>query len=235
MKKLLVALLSFAFISASAQTADEVIQKYSAAMGGLDAFTKISSAIMSGTVTAQGNDFPVTVQVINGKAMRTDVDIMGQSIVNVYNNGKGWKINPFAGVTVATDVTGTELTDFKAQASLSNHLMDYKNRGHKVEFAGQEKMGGVDVYKIKLTNKDDGKLITYYINSTDYMLVKSIMKRDIQGAEVEVETVYSDIKDINGVKFAMVRTQTANGNELQTIKLDKMELNVPIDEAIFNK
>lgn len=235
MKKLLVALLSFAFISASAQTADEVIQKYSAAMGGLDAFTKISSAKMSGTVTAQGNDFPVTVQVINGKAMRTDVDIMGQSIVNVYNNGKGWKINPFAGVTVATDVTGTELTDFKAQASLSNHLMDYKNRGHKVEFAGQEKMGGVDVYKIKLTNKDDGKLITYYINSTDYMLVKSIMKRDIQGAEVEVETVYSDIKDINGVKFAMVRTQTANGNELQTIKLDKMELNVPIDEAIFNK
>ncbi|MEO6612831.1 MAG: hypothetical protein ABIT05_12150 [Chitinophagaceae bacterium] len=235
MKKLLVVLLSFAFISANAQTADEVIQKYSAAMGGLEAFNKISSAKMTGTVTAQGNDFPVTLQIIAGKAMRTDVDIMGQAIVNVYNNGTGWKINPFAGVTVATDVTGTELTDFKAQSSLSNHLMDYKNRGHKVEYAGQEKMENLNVYKIELTNKDDGKLITYYINAADYMLVKSVMKRDIQGTEVEVETFYSDIKDINGVKFAMVRTQTANGNQLQSIKLDKIELNVPIDANIFNK
>lgn len=235
MKKILVGLLSLVAISLHAQTADEVIQKYSTAMGGLEAFNKVSSAKMSGTLTAQGNDFPVTIQLINGKAVRTDVDIMGQAIVNVYSKGTGWKINPFAGATSATDVTGTELTDFKAQANLANHLMDYKNRGHQVEFAGQEELGGVKIFKIKLTNKDDGKLITYFINSNDYLLVKSVTKREMQGNEVEVETYYSDIKDMSGIKFIMNRTQKINGEEFQSIKLDKVELNVTVDETIFNK
>ena len=235
MKKLLFAVLSLVFISANAQTTDEVIQKYSAAMGGLDAFNKVTSAKMTGTVTAQGNDLPVTIQIINTKAMRTDVEVMGQAIVNVYNNGKGWKINPFTGAATATDVTGTELTDFKAQASLANHLMDYKNRGHQVELAGQEDMDGMKVFKIKLTNKDDGKLTTYFINSADYMLVKSITKKEIQGQEYDVETYYSDVAEISGLKFLRTRTQKIDGKEFQNIKLDKIELNVPVDEKIFNK
>ena len=235
MKKLLFALLSFVIISANAQTADEVIQKYSAAMGGLDAFNKINSAKMTGTVTAQGNDLPVTIQIINTKAMRTDVEVMGQAIVNVYNKGKGWKINPFTGAATATDVTGTELTDFKAQASLANHLMDYKNRGHLVELAGQEDMEGMKVFKIKLTNKDDGKLITYFINTADYMLVKSVTKKELQGQEYDVETYYTDVKVINGLKFIMARTQKIDGQDFQAIKLDKIELNVPVDEKIFDK
>lgn len=235
MKKLFFAILSFAFISANAQTVDDVIQKYSEAMGGLNAFNKITSAKMTGTVTAQGNDLPVTIQIINTKAMRTDVAVMGQAIVNVYNKGKGWKINPFTGAATATDVTGTELTDFKAQANLANHLMDYKNRGHQVELAGQEDMNGMKVFKIKLTNKDDGKLTTYFINSADYMLVKSITKKEIQAQDYDVETYYTDVAEISGLKFLRTRIQKIDGQEFQTIKLDKIELNVPVDEKIFNK
>src|SRR5437762_7439222 len=99
MKKIIFALTCLAFINAQAQTltADEVIQKYSAAMGGLDNFNKIKTVKFTGTVTAQGMDLPITIQVINGKAMRTDVEVMGQSIINYYKDGKGWKINPFGG------------------------------------------------------------------------------------------------------------------------------------------
>ena len=54
MKRLLVAVLSLVFLSAQAQTADEVISKYSAAMGGLDAFNNVKSAKMTGIATLQG-------------------------------------------------------------------------------------------------------------------------------------------------------------------------------------
>ncbi|MGB3163189.1 MAG: hypothetical protein WBA96_06650, partial [Chitinophagaceae bacterium] len=73
MKKLLVTVLSFAIVSAHAQTVDEVIQKYASAMGGLDAFNKVTTAKFTGTLTTQGNVLPLTTQIINGKAMRTDV------------------------------------------------------------------------------------------------------------------------------------------------------------------
>src|SRR5687768_3141606 len=122
MKKLLFAVLSFASIAVHAQTADEVIQKYTTNMGGLDAFNKITSAKMTGTYSVQGNDLGLTIQIINGKGMRSDIDAMGQSVTSVYFNGNGWKVNPFAGVVTATDVTGTELNDFKVQSNLANQL-----------------------------------------------------------------------------------------------------------------
>lgn len=236
MKKLFVVLLSFAFVSAQAQTADEIIQKYSAAMGGLDAYNKITSAKMSGTVSipAQNLELPITVQIINGKAFRSDVEAMGQSVTNAYKDGKGWKINPFAGFPTATEVTGTELNDFKVQCMMANQLMDYKNRGHKVELAGQEDVDGVKTFKIILTNKDDGKVTTYFISTVNSLLVKSIGKRDMQGQEMDVETYNSDFKEINGLKFSMTRTQKVEGQVFQEIKFDKIELNVPIDEKIFD-
>ncbi len=235
MKRLFFALLSIAGLSASAQTVDEVIQKYNDAMGGLDAFNKVASAKMTGTVTVQGTDFPLTVQMINGKAMRTDVAVMGQSVTNVYKDGKGWKINPFMGAETATDVEGAELNDFKNQASLAGGLMDYKSRGNQVELLGQEDVEAVKTFKIKLTSKDDGRVSTFYISTANYMLVKSLSSREMQGQTVEVETFYSDMKDFAGLKFFMSRSQKIDGLEFQAIKLSNVELNVPIDDKIFNK
>ncbi|MCX6318791.1 MAG: hypothetical protein NTW29_16040 [Bacteroidetes bacterium] len=233
MKRFLFSLLALASLSASAQTADEVIQKYTAAMGGLDAFNKVTSAKMSGNVSQQSMDMPITTQILNNKAARTDIEVMGYQIINVYNNGTGWKQNHFEGIETPTELSAAELIDAKAQASLANHLMDYKNRGHKVEFGGQEAVEGVKCFKITLTNKDDNKKVTYYIDSASYLLIKSVTPREMQGQTVDVETFYSDFKEINGLKFAMTRIQKVMGQEFASVRLDKIELNVKIDEAIF--
>ncbi len=233
MKKIFFAVLSFAFISAHAQTADDVIMKYTSNMGGLDAFNKITTAKMTGTYSTQGNDIPLTLLIINGKAMRNDLEVMGQAIVNSYYNGKGWKINPFAGASTATEVTGSELNDFKAQSNLVNQLMDYKAKGHQVEMQGEETVEGIKTFKIKLTNKDDGKVTTYFISVADNILIKSATNRTIQGQEMEVESYFSDLKDIGGVKFFMTRDSKVGGETFQTVKFEKIELNVNIDEKIF--
>ncbi len=233
MKKILFALLSFAFISAQAQTVDEVIQKYSAAVGGLDAFNAIKTIKMSGDVSVQGMDLPITVQIINGKAMRNDVEVQGQSITNSYKDGKGWKLNPLIGVTTPTEVSGTELSDFRSQSMLASPLMDYKDRGHQVELQGQEDVDSVKAYKIKLTSKDDGKVTTYYIRVADNMLIKFISSREIQGQEYDVETYFNDYKDFNGLKLSLSRVQKIEGQVLQEIKFTKIEMNVPVDEKIF--
>jgi hypothetical protein len=245
MKKIFFALLSMTFLNANAQvtttttatnnmTADEIIQKYSTAMGGLDNYNKIKTAKFTGIVTAQGMDLPITIQVINSRAMRSDVEVMGQSITNSYKDGKGWKINPFAGAATATDVTGGELNEFKSQSNLASQLMDYKKRGSTVELLGQEQMEGANVYKIKLT-ADDKKETTYFIDSKTFLLIKSVSKREIQGQQLDVETLYSNIKEFGGIKFTMTRTQSVEGQVFQEIKLEKVEIDVAIDEKVFDK
>lgn len=235
MKLFLTSFLCLTLIAAQAQTADEIIQKHAATMGGLDAMNKVSSFKITGTVTAQGNELPITTQVINGKAARNEVEVMGQSIITVYDNGKGWTINPFTGASEATDITGTQLADYKSQSSLASNLADYKNRGHQLESVGQEDVDGKTCFKLKLTTKDDGKITFYFINATDYVLVKAATKRDMQGEEVDAETFYSDLKDFNGIKYFMTRIQKVNGEVFSEMHVDKFELNVPVDEAIFKK
>lgn len=237
MKKILVAISCLAMVSAKAQqTVEDVVQKYTASMGGLEAFNKITSLKMTGTVSTQGMDLPLTVQIVNGKGMRSDVEVqaMGQVISNGYNNGIGWKINPLQGATTATKVTGSELNDFKAQASLASALMDYKARGHKVELFGEETLDGAKVSKIKLTSKDDGRVTTYFISTKDNLLIKSVSTREVQGNQTEISTLYSDLKEFGGAKFFMSRSMQMNGEEFQAIVINNIEVNAKIDEKLFD-
>jgi len=234
MKRIFVLFFAFAFITAHAQTVDEIVQKYANAVGGLDNFKKIKTAKFSGTASAQGNEFPITVQIINGRAMRTDVEVMGQTITNAYKDGKGWKINPYAGAPTATDATADELYEFKIQGSLTSQLMDYKDRGYKAELLGQEDVQGAKTYKIKLTT-DDNKTTTYFVDANTYALVKTIGMRSLMGQEMELETYYSEVKDIGNVKFSMMRSVQSGGQTIQEVHFDKIELDIPIDEKIFDK
>jgi hypothetical protein len=236
MKKILIAICCLAAVSAKAQqTADDVVQKYTAAMGGLDAFNKISSVKMTGNISTQGMDLPLTIQIVNGKGMRSDVEVpqMGQTITSAYSNDIGWKINPLQGSSTPTKVTGTELNELKSQATLATQLMDYKARGHKLELLGEETLDGAKVAKIKLTNKDDGKITTYFIGTKDNLLIKSVSIKEVQGNQTEISTVYSDLKDFGGIKFSMTRSMQMNGEEFQAIVFSNIELNAKIDEKIF--
>ena len=235
MKLFLTTLIGLFALTVHAQTADEIIQKHAATMGGLDVLNNVKTYKTTGTVSAQGNDLSLTIQVINGKSMRSDVEVMGQSVVNVYDNGKGWTINPFTGGTEATDLTGPQLTELKSQAFLASNLIDYKNRGHQVETDGQEDVEGVKCFKLKLKNKDDDKSTTFYISTADYILIKAVSVREIMGEEAEMETYFSDLKDFNGVRYFMTRIQKLNGQVISEFHVDKFELNVPVDEAIFKK
>jgi hypothetical protein len=234
MKKTFLLLLIAAFAKLNAQTVDDVIQKHAKAMGGLDNFKQIKTAKFTGTVSVQGNDLPITVQVINGKAMRTDVDAMGQKVTNAYKDGKGWMINPFAGASTATDVTGDMLDEFKNQSYLVPALIDYKERGYKAQLMGQENVDSVKAYKIQLTD-DKNKTDTYFIDANTYMLIKFSGTRNMMGQDMELETYFSDIKDAGNVKLAMSRSVKAGGQTIQEIHFDKVDMNVPIDEKIFDK
>jgi len=132
-------------------------------------------------------------------------------------------------------MTNDELIEAKGQSMIASQLMDYKARGHKVELQGQEDVDGIKAHKIKLTNKDDSKVTTYFISVADNTLVKSVNTRDMQGQQIEVHNYASDIKEYGGIKFPMTRTQKVQGQVLQEIKMTLVELNVAIDEKVFDK
>jgi len=63
----LLVLTAFIGLSASAQTADEIISKHIDALGGKDAIAKVTSLYMEGSMQVMGNEAPTTVTVLAGK------------------------------------------------------------------------------------------------------------------------------------------------------------------------
>ncbi|MCC7400069.1 MAG: hypothetical protein IT214_01170 [Chitinophagaceae bacterium] len=233
MKKILLASLCFTVMAARAQTVDEVIQKYSSAVGGLNAFNAVKTLKMTGNVSMQGLSLPLTVRIINGKAMRTDVEVMGKTVINAYKDGKGWAVNPMAGATTATEVTGAELNDWRDESIIGGPLMDYKALGDQAELEGQEDVEGVKCYKIRLTRKEDGKVSTYFISTSDNLLVKMVQAKEMMGQQLNLESFFSDYKDFNGLKFSMSIMLKIEDQVFQETKLSDISMNVPIDDKIF--
>ncbi|MBK6936963.1 MAG: hypothetical protein IPH18_08840 [Chitinophagaceae bacterium] len=237
MKKLLTAFLILFAVSVQAQTpsVDEIISAHTKAIGGLEALNKLTSIKSTGSVAMQGMDFPLTSQTLFNKGVRIDVDVMGQSVIKAYADGKGWEINPFGGKQTATEMTGEDLIEMKDQINSIDKLIDYKNLGHKVEFFGEETFEGIKCWKLKFTHKDTKKETAYFISSTDFMLIKTSGKKTMMGQEVNEETLYSDIKEFNGLKFPMNVTVIINGNVFQVVSMSNVELNAQIDEKIFRE
>lgn len=53
------------------------------------------------------------------------------------------------------------------------------------------------------------------------------------GQEMDVETTMANYKTVNGVQMPFSIAQKANGNPVMELTVDKYEVNVPVDDAMF--
>lgn len=231
MKKILLPLITIAFIlfsaSSRAQTADEIINKHLEARGGADKLRALQSMIMEGSMNQGGTDVQMKFYYVNNKAIKVEFTAVGKSGYNIVTSTEGWLFNPFIGHSAAVAMTAEELKDAQSQLDMQGPLLDYKAKGHKVEYLGKESVQGEEFYKIKLT-RASGKIVTYYINK-DYLVTKSVTTAFSQGSEQEVTQEYSDYrKTPEGYMVAFKRTSSTN-----EISFDKVEINPKIDDTVF--
>ena len=224
----IVTLMSVSF--ASAQTADEVINHYIDAMGGKDNLSKVNSVYMEASSQVMGNDNPVVINIINGKAYKSVTDFNGQQFVRAYTDKGGWSINPFAGGTDAVALSPDEYKSVKEDMYIGGALYDYA-----VNQKGTATLEGTDngAYKIKYTSPDSVES-TYYIDTASYLLNKMIRQGQMQGQSVDVTTTFSDYKKTpEGVAVPYKTDIDFGGNFSMSTTLNKVEINKTIDPAIF--
>lgn len=228
-KKLLFAGLAFTTLSLQAQTADEIIAKSNAAMGGLEKIKTLASTKKSGTMSAQGQEFPIVMTTDHMKGMRLDLEIMGNANYMIYTMDKGYRFFPIQGMTEPQEMDAEAVIAGQGQLDAQGILVDAKEKGATIEYVGNEKVDGADAYKLKVTRKS-GKSGFYFIDTKTNFLVKSTGKsKGPDGVEVDTETTYSNYKqNKDGFWFAYTII-TPNG----PMNFDSIESNVKVDESIF--
>ena len=222
---------------ASAQTADEILDKVFSARGGVDKIKAIRTQRVSGTISfGPGAEGPFSVQFERPGKMHMEINIAGQTVVRVYDGKSvGWVINPFSPNKDVQPMSAEELRGISDESDFDGPLLDYQSKGNHIEFAGKDSIDGNQVVKLKLTNKN-GEVRTYFFDASTYLLIKWEGQRHADNQDLNVETFFRDYRDVNGLKFAFeIDSDSPGVSQQQKIILDKIELNVPIDAALFGK
>jgi outer membrane lipoprotein-sorting protein len=232
----------------SAQTADDVIAKYTEAMGGLDKLKSIQSLYMEGVaVSPNGAEITSKTYKVQGKLYRQEIDFGMGNFTMILTDKEGWFSNPRNGG--AFEAMPAEMMSGQQQElDCVFPLVDYAAKGHTAELVGTETVEGATCYVIKLTMKN-GKVINFYIDNKNWYVIRTSQKGSGgmfgggggggnrgggAGGEVEMKTDYSDYKKTaDGFVFPMTVTRAGMGGRGMATNIEKVDVNKPVDSKLY--
>jgi hypothetical protein len=234
----IVAVCCFAAFSSSlssAQTADELIAKNIQARGGMEKLKAIKTFRMRGKFDG-GNGFVASVMQENQRPdlIRETFTLQGMTAVQAFDGKNGWQIQPFGGKKDPELLGEDDLRDLLLDADFDGPLVDYKEKGSTVEFLGHDVVDGDDALRLKVTLKS-GDIIYDYLDPDTFMEIRREVQQFIRGSVRDRLFGYGSYKAVNGVMYPYSVTQGSKDHpDAQTVTVQKLEVNIPIDPADFN-
>jgi len=220
-------------LNSSSQSVDEIINKHIEAIGGMDSLNAIKTMKLTGKFGGSGFEAPSTIMYKRPAMVKMEMEFQGNSMITAYDGTTAWQINPWGGKKTPEKMPAERTKDMKEMADFDGSLVNYKLKGFTAELIGKEDMEGTEVYKIKLTDKDND--VTYYFLDTQtFLLLKESSKRKIKEKEIEAEKFYANYQKYGGVMMALSVEFRGKGETTgQTGTIDKVEMNIEVDDAIF--
>ncbi|MGA9389805.1 MAG: hypothetical protein WBV69_05095 [Candidatus Sulfotelmatobacter sp.] len=228
----LVAVCCFATFSLS-QTADELIAKNIHAKGGMEKIKAIKTLRMTGKFEGGGFVAATSQENQRPNLVREALTLQGMTAVQAYDGTTGWQIQPFGGKKDPELMGEDDLRDLLLDADFDGPLVDYKEKGNTVEYLGHDTVDGDDALRLKVTLKN-GDILYYYLDPDTFIEIRKEIQQFIRGSVRERVMGYGSYKPVLGVMFPFSISQGTKSNpEAQTVTVQKMEANVPIDPADF--
>jgi hypothetical protein len=219
-------------ISVQAQTADEVVNKWTEAMGGREKLAGMQTIYSENEINIMNNPAPNKAYLMNGKGYKSETDFNGQKIIDCYTVNGGWSINPLAGQPTAANMPASQVKLGQLQLDAAGPLYNYAAKGGKIEFLGKEDIKGNTAYKIGLTTAA-GIQLTFFIDSVSFYIQKELIKINAQGQDTEMTYTFSDFrKTPDGYTMPFFVELDLPGLSL-SVTIKKIEINKEIDPAIF--
>jgi outer membrane lipoprotein-sorting protein len=221
---------------AQAQTADQVAAKALVARGGIEKLKSVQSEKVAGRIVlgpdAEG---PFSVQRERPHKMHMEMVIQGQTVIRIFDGAAGWQVNPFQyqGSKDVHALAPGELKNIGEEADFEGPLVNWKEKGNQLELMGKEKVGDRDAYRLKVTEKN-GIVQNMWFDTGDFREIKWESIRQNGDKTIDVQSFFSDFRDVGGIYEPFLINSGLVGEDLgQKIVIEKVELNVPMDSALF--
>jgi hypothetical protein len=225
----------FAVQMVSAQTADEIANKYVDAIGGKDQISKINTLYMEGTLDVMGGTGTIKHTILAGKGAKDEIDVQGTSVTMCVTDSAGWSINPMTGNYNAEYMPPEQYKASKDEIYIGGPFVDFAARGYKLELAGQQTIGSINANKVIVTSPDSVTTQCFFDPESGY-LVQVVITSNMGGQAMDITVGYSDYRKTDaGVAFPYKIETNYGGQFFLTETVTKVDVNQPVDKAIFVK
>jgi hypothetical protein len=225
-------LLAYA-VRSYAENVEEIINKNIEARGGLEKINALTSMKLTGQITMpQGEKAPIIVYQKRPHFVRLEFRYKGMTRIDAFDGQTPWMINPFKGTSVPQEMHADDAKDIMEQSDFGGPLVNYKEKGNKVELLDKEDLAGGAVYKLKVTLRN-GDIRYFFLDAENYLDFKitRVVKRE--GTEMKIDTLLSDYEEINGLMVPLSVYVKSGEQILNQITWDNVEFDVPMDDSMF--
>lgn len=218
-----------------------LIQRVTEAAGGLAAARAISALAYHLHLKEATFEVDGTYVVDRNGRMRVDVYQEGKRVFTECHDGtRAWEMGADGKASDAS-VSGTAAlwhgTQYPGQILA---LAELPARGHRIDYTGDERIGGIDYAVLKLT-MSDGFETWRYVNRSNYRIERARDVRaphpDIDPKQTVLESAFSDFRKVDGVlrAFLEIRTDLNSGTWNQTASITSIRKLPGLADALFVK
>ena len=190
---------------------------------------------------------PFLMELARPRKMRFELQVAGQTALQVYDGVNGWKLRPYLNRLDVEPYTAEEMKVASMQSELDGPLLDYAAKGTRIESDGMEKVEDRDTYKLKLTLKS-GAVTHVWVDAQTFLETKiEGQPRRLDGIYHPVEVYYRDYRNVNGLQIPFVLetrvlpvTKSAMGLRDTPVPpektlIEKVVINPKFDAGLFAK
>ena len=194
--------------------AKEIIAKAVEAHGGIEKLAAVENLVIEANNTMITPAGPMAMQVgmslIYPDKFRQDVNTPQGEFSLIYD-GEAAYASSMMGTQPLPPEISTALKDslFRDPIQLLEHLS--QNESAQVQFAGSEEVNGTPA-SILITEQPSGEMLKIYISEETNYIVKLVYRETEQGVTLNKENIYSDFRDVDGIKIAYSFIQNIDGN-----------------------
>jgi outer membrane lipoprotein-sorting protein len=214
-------------------TVDDLIAKNLQAKGGAAKWQSVNSVKMTGKMTAQGTEMPLTVYAMRPNFNRQEITMPAGKAIQAFDGTTAWVVNPMLGIQTPQAVPGPAAELAKNSADFDGALINYKAKGNDIALVGKEQLEGKDVYHLKVTTKG-GPVQHYLLDAESGIELRMSAEVELgSGQKQTLTTAMSNYKQVEGIMIPHTVTQTAGDRTLLQWTITTVEFNAVPDDSIF--
>ena len=214
---------------AAAASADPILDKYVAALGGADAIQKVTSRVEKGKLIMGSRETPIEV-TSKAPFKRISVTHMPNGeMITAFDGVTGWLGNPGR---PPHDMSSAEADAAKLDADLQ-FAVHLKETFSQFRVGRPEKIGDAECVTVIAMRKDQPPVRLWFEEGSG-LLVRMVRYAETPLGRNPTQIDYADYQDVDGVK-APHKWTFARPNGRFTIQVTEVRQNVPVEDAKFEK